>query len=114
MTAEPSDDLAVCLAIPFYLNMEYLGRALQSLVAQTDQAWSAIVVDDASPESGADALVAAVGDERITYVRNDHNLGIAANFNRCLELGRAVAGIVTIFHADDELAPGYVAAIRAA
>jgi glycosyltransferase involved in cell wall biosynthesis len=44
-------------------------------------------------------------------VRNERNLGISANFNRCLELGSAEADIVTVFHADDELEPGYVAAV---
>ena len=55
-----------------------------------------------------------LGDARIRYVRNERNLGIAANFNRCLELGAAEAEIVAVFHADDELEPGYVAAMRGA
>jgi glycosyltransferase involved in cell wall biosynthesis len=114
MTAESPDVLRVCLAIPFYSNLEYLGVALRSVVAQTDRQWTAIVVDDASPEIGAEAAVAVIGDGRIRYVRNDRNLGVAGNFNRCLELGAAAAEIVTVFHADDELATGYVAAIRSA
>ena len=70
------------------------------------------MVDDASPEPGAGEQVAALGDGRIRYVRNDSNLGISANFNHCLELGAQSAEIVTIFHADDMLEPGYIAAIR--
>jgi glycosyltransferase involved in cell wall biosynthesis len=114
MTAESPDVLRVCLAIPFFSNLEYLGLALRSLVAQTDPDWTAIVVDDASPENGAAAVVETLGDARIRYTRNDRNLGVADNFNRCLELGAVEAEIVTVFHADDELAPGYVAAVRAA
>jgi glycosyltransferase involved in cell wall biosynthesis len=114
MTAESPDVLRICLAIPFFSNLDYLGIALRSLVAQTDSQWTAIVVDDASPEVGADAVVSALGDRRIAYVRNDRNLGVADNFNRCLELGAADAEIVTVFHADDELSPGYVAAVRSA
>ena len=83
------------------------------MVDQTDEEWTAIVVDDAGPEPGAGELVAALGDARIRYVRNDSNLGISANFNRCLELGAQSAEVVSIFHADDMLEPGYVAAIRA-
>ena len=112
MTAESPDVLRICLAIPFFSNLEYLGIALRSIVAQTDPQWTAIVVDDASPLGGADAVVAALGDDRVRYVRNEHNLGIAANFNRCLELGAADSEIVVVFHADDELEPGYVAAVR--
>jgi glycosyltransferase involved in cell wall biosynthesis len=112
MTAESPVALRVCLAIPFFSNLDYLDKALRSIVAQTDPHWTAIVVDDASPEAGADAVVATLGDGRIRYVRNERNLGISANFNRCLELGAIDGEIVVVFHADDELEPGYVAAIR--
>ena len=91
MTAESPDALRICVAVPYFSNLEYLDVALRSLVAQTDPHWTAIVVDDAAPEPGADAVVAALGDARIRYVRNEHNLGISANFNRCLELAGADA-----------------------
>jgi glycosyltransferase involved in cell wall biosynthesis len=104
----------VCITIPFYSNLSYLDVALQSLLAQTDRDWTAIVIDDASPEIGARERVIGLGDRRIRCVRNSSNLGIAANFNRCLDLGREAADIVTIFHADDILGSGYVAAIRSA
>ena len=112
MKAESSDALRINLAIPYYSNLEYLALALQSLVGQSDPEWTAIVVDDASPTAGAEELVEALGDDRIRYVRNECNLGIAANFNRCLELGAVDAEIVTVFHADDELAADYVAVVR--
>ena len=83
-------------------------------MVQSDPDWTAIVVDDASPDPGAEKMLAALRDRRVRYVRNEQNLGVAANFNRCLELGAAGAEIVTVFHADDELEPGYVAAVRAA
>ena len=50
--------------------------------------------------------MARVGGGRIRYVRNDENLGLAGNWNRCLELAEHDA--VTLFHADDELQPNYV------
>jgi glycosyltransferase involved in cell wall biosynthesis len=114
MTEESPVAPRICVALPFFSNLDYLGTALRSLVAQTDPQWTAIVVDDASTDHGADEVVAALADRRVRYVRNESNLGIAANFNRCLELGAADADIVTVFHADDELEPGYVAAVRSA
>ena len=114
MTAESPEVLRVCVALPFFANLGYLETALRSVVTQTEARWTAIVVDDASPQHGAEEVVAALGDSRIRYVRNECNLGVAANFNRCLELGAAEADVVTVFHADDELEPGYVAAVRAA
>jgi glycosyltransferase involved in cell wall biosynthesis len=114
MTAESPVAPRICIAVPFFSNLEYLDVALRSLLAQTDPHWTAVVVDDASREAGADAVVAALGDTRLQFTRNEHNLGVSANFNRCLELGAAEAEIVVVFHADDVLEPGYVAAVRGA
>jgi len=111
---DQSPDAPICLAIPFYSGLDYLSLALRSLIQQTDSAWTAIVVDDASPEDGAAAVVGELGDPRVRYVRNERNLGVAGNFNRCIELAFTEAPVVVVFHGDDELAPGYVAAIRAA
>jgi glycosyltransferase involved in cell wall biosynthesis len=111
---DQSPEAPICLAIPFFSGLDYLSLALRSLIEQTDPAWTAIVVDDASPEDGAEAVVGELGDPRVRYVRNDYNLGVAANFNRCIDLAAAEAPAVVVFHGDDELAPGYVAAIRAA
>jgi len=99
-------------ALPFYSGIAYLPRALASLRAQRDPDWRAFVCDNASPEPGLGAMVAALGDARITYVRNATNLGMAGNFNRCLDL--ADTDLVTLLHADDELEPGYAGAFRAA
>src|SRR4051794_33899326 len=112
MTDPSSDAPQVCLAIPFFSGLDYLSLALRSLLDQSDPSWTAIVVDDASREDGAQALIADLGDSRVRYVRNECNLGVAANFNRCIELASAEAPVVVVFHADDELDPGYVAAIR--
>jgi glycosyltransferase involved in cell wall biosynthesis len=112
MTEESPVAPRLCLAIPFFSNLGYLDAALRSVVAQSDPQWTAIVVDDASPELGAEEVVAAIRDPRVRYVRNERNLGIAANFNHCLDLGAIDAEIVTVFHADDELEPDYVATTR--
>jgi glycosyltransferase involved in cell wall biosynthesis len=100
------------IGIPFWSNVGYLSEALASLMRQTDSDWRAVVIDDASPEAGAAAVVAELGDARISFERNSVNLGLAGNFNRCL----AAPGteIVTILHADDLLEPHYVATVRAA
>ena len=100
----------VGFGIPYYSRPDYLASALASLLVQTDPDWVAVVIDDASPEGGAEELVAALADPRIRYVRNVTNLGLAENFNRCL--AEPGTDVVAIFHADDMLEPGYVATIR--
>jgi glycosyltransferase involved in cell wall biosynthesis len=98
--------VTLTLAIPFYANTDLLAAALASVVAQDCDDWEAIVVDDAGPESDAAAVVERVGAGRVRYLRNPVNLGLAGNWNRCLEF--AETELVTIFHADDELRPDYV------
>jgi glycosyltransferase involved in cell wall biosynthesis len=112
MTVDKQIAPSVCVVAPFFANVAYLDQALRSLVQQTDRDWTAIVVDDASPEPGAEGVVARLGDRRIEYRRNSENLGVSGNFNQCLEIGSERAEVVTVFHADDLLEPGYVAAIR--
>jgi glycosyltransferase involved in cell wall biosynthesis len=102
----------VGIAIPFWSGVGYLSEALTSLVRQTDRDWSAFVIDDASSEEGAGAVVADLADPRITYRRNETNLGLAANFNRCLAVPET--DVVAILHADDLLEPEYVATVRSA
>jgi len=95
----------ITFAMPFYSGLGYLDSALRSLQHQTIAEWKAVVVDDAGPES-AEGLVARFADPRISYVRNDVNLGLAGNWNKALSL--ADTKFVTIFHCDDELETHYV------
>jgi glycosyltransferase involved in cell wall biosynthesis len=101
----------ITFAIPFYSGISYLTRALESIVAQADPAWQAYVCDDGT-EPGVEALATAIGRGRIGYIRNPKNLGMAANFNQCID--RATTDLVTVMHADDELMPSYAATMRAA
>lgn len=96
--------------MPFYRGVEYLEAALKSLRAQTIADWEAVVIDDAGPES-AELLVSRFNDERIKYVRNEVNLGLARNWNKALSL--STTDLVTIFHCDDELVPNYAATMIA-
>lgn len=106
------EPLTIGVAIPFFSRLDYLSLALRSLVDQLDPDWTAVVIDDCSPEAGADQAVEDLHDPRFSYVRNVRNLGLAKNFNRCLlEPGTSV---VAILHGDDVLEPDYIATIRAA
>lgn len=100
----------ITFAIPFHTGIAYLPRALESVLAQSDDNWRAYVVDNASPEPGVEELVKRVSDGRIRYLRNEKNLGMSGNFNRCIDL--ADTDLVTLLHADDELVPTYCAMFR--
>jgi glycosyltransferase involved in cell wall biosynthesis len=100
----------ITVCIPYYSGLAYLRRALDSVVAQSCDQWRAIVCDDRGPEDAAE-LVGSYGP-RIRYVRNEQNLGMIGNWNRCLDL--AETDLVSLLHADDELLPDYVAHMLAA
>ena len=93
------------IAIPFYRNADYLQSALESVLAQRHGGWKAVVYDDGEADAGIGERVASLGDERIAYVRNEFNLGLARNWNQCID--RSETELVTLLHADDRLAPGY-------
>lgn len=98
-------------AIPYYRGRAYLREAIESVVAQTVEDWLLLVVDDCGPEP-ADDVVAEFDDPRITYVRNERNLGLAGNWNECVRL--STTPWVTILHGDDRLLPAYAERVLAA
>jgi glycosyltransferase involved in cell wall biosynthesis len=110
--AEPTDYLFL---IPFYANVDYLAAAVRSVLAQSEPGWRLIVIDDSLGDDSARSLVQSFADERIEYLRNSENLGVAGNFNRCFAEARLRGALyATILHSDDVLEPDYVAVVRRA
>jgi glycosyltransferase involved in cell wall biosynthesis len=103
MTANPVEPLTI--AIPFYKGHAYLRAAIDSVLRQRSPNWKLVVCDD-GPEAGTAELVASFADPRIRYLRNERNLGMAGNWNRCLEVNES--DLVNLLHNDDELLPNYV------
>lgn len=102
----------ITVAIPTFRRPDLLQRALQSVVAQSGIEGLEILVvenpDDANAvrPSGAESLCDGLADPRLRYVRNDRNLGMVGNWNRCLEL--ALGRWVLILHDDDWLSPHFL------
>ena len=79
----------VSICIPTYNGAKYLTQCLQSAQAQTWADLEILLVDDGSTDdSVAMAQAHAAGDARIRVVRNDRNLGLVGNWNRCVDLAR--------------------------
>lgn len=97
--------------IPFWGDPALLYATVESVRAQDDPHWTVTVVDDAYPDPAVAEHFAAEDDPRIHYRRNERNLGIAANFQRCLELASGDA--VMFLGSDDLLEPGFVSRVRA-
>ena len=101
----------VTFAVPFYSGVSYLARLLRSILAQTDDRWEAVVCDDGN-EPSVEQIVRTFGNGRIRYEKNPRNLGIAGNFNRCIDVAKTELSVV--LHQDDELAPDYTRTMLAA
>ena len=112
-------ELQCLVVVPFYADLGLLRQTLDSLMAQDDPDWVAVVIDDspwpADVALEVAALVDGYGDVRLQRERSRDNLGVARTFNRAfaIALERGV-DVVTILHADDLLEPNYIATVRAA
>jgi len=95
------------ILIPYYGRFDYLREAVESILAQTDSNWELTVVDDGYPSTEAADYFSQLADPRIEYLRNDSNLGITANFNRCLKLAKREHFVLMGF--DDRLRPAFIA-----
>lgn len=88
----------------------YLQQAMQSILSQTYSDFELIVVDDCSPED-IEGIVSGFKDERISYFRNEKNIGghdLVGQWNKCLSYAE---GEYVILATDDDLyAPEFLKA----
>nr|WP_281536177.1 glycosyltransferase [Cryobacterium breve] len=98
--------------MPFYGDPALFRLAVQSVLDQDDPRWRLVVIDDLYPETGPGEWVIGLDEPRITYIRNEVNLGVSGNFRKCTEL--ATAEFTTIVGCDDLLRPNYVSRIHQA
>ncbi len=93
------------LTIPYYQGEHFLTQAIESVLRQRNPNWTLLVSDDSPGEQGVGDLVARYRDSRIRYRKNAATLGLAGNWNACLN--ESAGDLVTILHADDELLEDY-------
>ena len=71
--------------MPAYNVGAYIKEAIESVLSQTFKDFTLLVIDDCSTDNTAE-VVHSFSDPRIRYEKNEHNLGLAENLNRGLEL----------------------------
>jgi glycosyltransferase involved in cell wall biosynthesis len=97
----------VSIIIPCYRQAEYLGEALDSVLAQTYPHWEAIVVNDASPDNTKEiAMGYASKDVRITLLNLEQNTGLPNARNSGIKATKGV--FILPLDADDKIAPTYL------
>ena len=112
LTAPALGSPAWSIVVPSYNCAPFLSTAIESVLAQLPARVAEFeVVDDRSTDDTAVVLKRFAGDGVRHHV-NAENQGPVANFNTCLR--RATGDLVHLLHADDEVLPGFYAAMEAA
>ena len=97
---------ALDVLIPYYGDPDYLMAAVESVRGLVDTDWRLVVIEDAYPDGQqVEERVASLGDKRITYLRNEKNLGITGNVQRCIDA--AERDWFLIMGADDVVMPNF-------
>jgi len=76
-----------------------IGDAIASALGQSYRNLEVLVVDNASTDNTADVVRPFLSDPRLKYIRNESNLGLFGNFNRCIEASNG--DLIHILHSDD-------------
>lgn len=97
------------ILMPYYGDVALMQESVRSVLTQSDPDWHLTVVDDGEA-AGVPEWFAALGDERVSYQRNQVNLGVSGNFQKCLGLARRER--MVMIGCDDQLMPNYVARVR--
>ena len=96
----------VDVLLPYWGDFKLLKKAVDSVLAQTEQDWRLLIVDDCYPSDEAAKHFANFPDKRVTYYRHKKNLGLVKNFNYVLS--QATADYCLIMGCDDIMLPSYL------
>ncbi|MFD7260676.1 glycosyltransferase family 2 protein [Streptomyces sp. NPDC059874] len=99
------------ILLPYYGDVALMRDAVRSVLAQDGDDWRLTVVDDGR-EPGVPEWFEGLADPRVRYFRNEDNLGVTGNFNRCVEL--AEYEYLVLMGCDDLMHPNYLRVVRAA
>jgi glycosyltransferase involved in cell wall biosynthesis len=100
-------DPPLTVAIPTYNGARHLADALRSIRNQAGARFHLLISDDQSEDSTLE-IARHEGGPDAQVVVNPSRLGLAGNWNQCVTLSQTP--FVNIFHQDDVMRPGHLAA----
>jgi glycosyltransferase involved in cell wall biosynthesis len=98
------------IMLPFYGRVDHFRAAVESVLAQDDPGWTLTIVDDVYPDPEPQKWAESLGDPRITYLRNEINLGPSKNYLKCVSLMTGEYSV--LFGCDDVMLPDYVTRVK--
>jgi len=93
----------VSILIPTYNYADYLDETIQSVLDQTFSDFELIIVDNNSTDHTQEVVKRYLSDPRISFYKNEKNLGLVGNWNRCIEYARGE--FIKFLCADDKFHP---------
>jgi Glycosyl transferase family 2 len=104
--------MAIDVMLPYYGDVDLMKLAAKSVMNQDFEDWRLIVIDDGYPSPEPRRWFESIGDSRVTYQRNEQNLGANGNYRKALQL--VEAPFVVIMGADDVMLPNYLQVVASA
>ena len=95
----------VSFVVPCYKHGHFLAACVGSILGQTFTDLEVLIMDDCSPDD-TPAIARTLTDPRVRYIRNEHNLGHLANYNKGISLARGE--FIWLINVDDYLRRPYV------
>lgn len=105
-------DVDVTVTVMSYNNAPYLAQTIESVLSQEGVSLELLVFDDRSTDDSVEVLKGYVGDPRFSFQVNPVNLGMAGNYNRCVQSGSG--RYLVVLGSDDVVYPGHLASLVAA
>jgi len=104
----PTSGPPVDVGMPAYRRAQFIGEAIESVLAQTYTSWQLVVSENGPGGGEVESVVREyTTDPRVRYVATGQNLGPAANWTRVLQAGNA--SYFSIIQDDDKWDPNFLA-----
>jgi glycosyltransferase involved in cell wall biosynthesis len=91
------------ICIPTYNSGALVAYAIDSALKQDFSDYEILIVDDKSTDTTLQEINKYAALENVCIVVNDKNLGLTANWNKCLQLAKGK--YIAFLHHDDEFEP---------
>lgn len=77
----------ISVVMPAYNAEKYITEAIESILNQTCGDFELIILNDCSKD-GTEEIILSYDDERIVYIKNEENLGVARTLNKGLQMAK--------------------------
>ena len=98
--------MTIDVLFPYYGDVDLMKKAVLSVLNQRHKDFRLIVVDDGYPDDSIPGWFESLEDDRVSYERNEKNLGANGNYRKCV--GKIENEIAVVMGADDIILPNYL------